>query len=389
MKRYLIITYAFSLLLLSCELKDFLPEEWALDPELYLSESGIVVGSIAEDRTVTVTTNYNEFKAYSSQPWCIPTVDKKQKHIIIHVESNDGADQRTAVVTVEVARGNKSLQKDVTIYQIGGKWDIIEGTDIRMRWAYDVSESQKAIISEQFRQLTYVEGGTALLGAQNEDPSTPNYSLYFTQEENRVHQVTLSDYYIGKYEVTQEQWAAVMATSPSRFEGGNKPVENISWKEAQEYVTKLANLTGLTITLPTSAQWEYAARGGKFSMGYMYSGSNNLDEIAHHIDYFTTENSPSYSTSIVGQKKPNELGLYDMSGNVSELCSDWYGIVSTEQQTDPTGPNIGQYHIERGGDFTSIVDVTGCVFYVSKFILTSTMEENKESFTGVRIVMKK
>lgn len=370
-----------------CELKDFKPEEWAADPELQLSESGFVASSIEGEHTVSVVTNYNEFSATSNQKWCVPSVDNQKKLVRIHFDSNDGADQRMAIVTVSITRGNKSLSKDIAIYQIGGVWDIVEGTDIKLRWAYDISDSQKRIISEQLRQLVYVEGGTFLMGAQDVNPSEPNYHQFYAQKDNWVHEVTLSDFYIGKYEVTQEQWTAVMTTTPSRFEGGKKPVENITWQEAQEYVTKLANLTGLTITLPTSAQWEYAARGGKYSMGYTYSGSNNLDDVAYYV--YAEENSLSYTTADVGMKKANELGLYDMSGNVAELCSDWYGTVSTEHQTDPIGPNSGQYHVERGGDFTSFVDLRGCVFYVSKFIASSTTLEEKKSFTGLRIVQKR
>lgn len=390
MKKFQFNIAALLLLLFvtSCELNDFTPSEWAVDPELSLSESGIVASSVAEEHSVLVTSNYQKFTAESNQSWCKVTTDTDNKTVYINVDSNDGADQRTAVITVSVSRGTKSLSKDVTIYQIGGKWDVIEGTDIRMRWAYDVSESQKSIISNQLRQQIYVEGGTFLMGAQNTNKSESNYYEY-ANVFNWKRQVTLSDYYIGKYEVTQEQWAAVMPTTPSRFSGGNKPVENISWEEAVEYATKLAKLTGLVITLPTSAQWEYAARGGKYSMGYKYAGSDDLSQVAYFLNYSTPEDSPYYTTSEVGSKSPNELGLYDMTGNVSELCSDWYGEVSTEPQIDPTGPITGNYHVLRGGDFTDYSPSAANVFRVTSFLLSSTKRENKTSFAGLRIVMKR
>ena len=357
----------------SCELNDFKPEEWAVDPELKLSESGIVASSIGEKYLISVTTNYKDFIATSNQSWCTPTVDVGNRTIEIKVDSNEGADQRTSVVTVSVSRGKKSLSKDITIYQVGGKWDVVAGTDIRLRWAYDVSESQKKIISEQLRQLVYVEGGTFLMGVIGEDPRAPK--------------VTLSDYYIGKYEVTQEQWAAVMATSPSRFTGGRKPIENITWDEAQTYVTKLANLTGLTIKLPTSAQWEFAARGGKYSLGFSYAGSNDPNSVGHYLDYGIEKGSPLYTTVDVGSKNPNELGIYDMSGNVSELCSDWYGdIPSGVELTDPTGPNTGYYHLERGGNMSTSTSWRD-LFHLSKFATRDL--DKKESFVGLRIVLKK
>ena len=372
----------------SCELKDFTPEEWAVDPELSLSESGIVASSVAEEYSVKVTTNYQRFSAESNQSWCKVTANTDTKLVNIKVDNNDGAEQRAAVVTIRVSRGSKSLSKDVTIYQVGGKWDIIEGTDIRMRWSYDVSESQKSVISNLLRQMVFIEGGTFLMGAQNTDETASNYYRW-ADKYNWVHQVTLSDYYVGKYEITQEQWAAIMSNTPCRFEGGNKPVENISWDEAQAYVSKLSNLTGLTITLPTSAQWEYAARGGKYSMGYAYAGSDDLDQIAHFVDYSIQEDSPYFTTSEVGKKAPNELGLYDMTGNVSELCSDWYAEVPTEPQTDPVGSNMGTYHVVRGGDFTSNVTTSGSVYRVRSFILTSDEKANKTSYSGLRIVMKR
>ena len=389
MKSYTLLYFIVVLLFVtSCEFNDFVPEEWAITPELELSESGIVASSIAEKHLVKIKTNYLNFTASSNEKWCEVEIDKSDSCVHISVDSNEGTEQRTAIVTITVSRGNKSLSKDVAIFQVGGKWDIVEGTDIKLRWTYDITDSQKEVIKNQLRQLVYVEGGTFLMGAQNEDKNASNYYLS-ANEYNWVRQVTLSDYYIGAFEVTQEQWASIMGTTPSKYVGGNKPVENISWEDAQNYVTRLSNLTGLSISLPTSAQWEYAARGGKYSMGFKYSGSDDLSTIANFAGSLTPESSPYYTTIDVGQKSPNELGIYDMTGNVSELCSDYYGIVSTENQTDPIGPNSGNYHVERGGDFTSLLTVTGLVWSVSRFILSSTDKQNKTSYCGLRIVCKR
>ena len=386
--KHIILLFASVFFAYSCELKDFSPEEWAVTPELQLSESGIVASSLSETHEVSVVTNYQEFTVSSNQSWCSVNADQTGRTITIHVDNNEGADQRTAIVTVTVERGNRTLSKDVAIYQVGGKWDVIDGTDIKLRWAYDISESQKDIIKRQLKQLVWVEGGTFLMGAQKEDQSALNYSKYATTD-NPVHKVTLSSFYIAKYEVTQEQWAAVMGTSPSRFIGGNKPVENISWEEALDYVTQLANLTGLKIKLPTSAQWEYAARGGQYSMGFEYAGSDSLTNIAHGISSFTVmDNSPLYTTMDVGSKDSNELGLYDMTGNVSEFCSDWYGAIPSTEQTDPVGPNDGKYHVIRGGDFSNslLLSTYGAVHYVASYMSTSKTKEAKTSFTGLRIV---
>ena len=188
-------------------------------------------------------------------------------------------------------------------------------------------------------EMVYVEGGSFDMGATSEQGSDA-YS-----EEYPVHSVTLSDYYIGRCEVTQELWEAVMGRNPSKFKGAQNPVERVSWSDCQEFVSRLNSLTGRTFRLPTEAEWEYAARGGKKSLHYKYSGSGNIDDVAWYRD-----NSGS-KTHAVGTKTANELGIYDMSGNVSEWCSDWYGGYSAGAQTNPQGPSSGSRRVLRGGSW--------------------------------------
>ena len=163
---------------------------------------------------------------------------------------------------------------------------------------------------------------------------------------NAVHQVTLSDYYIGETEVTQELWNAVMGSNPSYFTGNmQRPVEQVSWIDCQTFISKLNQLTGATFRLPTEAQWEYAARGGNQAQGRLYSGSNTIDNVAWY------GSNSSSTTHPVKTKAPNELGIYDMSGNVWEWCSDCYGSYSSAAQTDPTGPSKGSHRVIRGGSW--------------------------------------
>ena len=188
-----------------------------------------------------------------------------------------------------------------------------------------------------------VEGGTFTMGATEEQGSDA-YDY-----EKPAHQVTLSSYRIGATEVTQELWQAVMNSNPSLFNGGSygtnlqRPVEHVSWNDCQEFITKLNQLTGQQFRLPTEAEWEYAARGGNRSQGYKYAGSNTIGDVAWYGNY-----SPS-TTSPIGTKQANELGLYDMSGNVWEWCQDWYGSYSSDAQNNPTGPVSGSYRVFRGG----------------------------------------
>ena len=184
-----------------------------------------------------------------------------------------------------------------------------------------------------------VEGGTFQMGATSEQGSDA-YS-----DESPVHSVTLSDYYIGETEVTQELWEAVMGGNPSGFSGyPQRPVECVSWNDCQTFIKKLNQLTGQNFRLPTEAEWEYAARGGNKSKGYKYSGSNTIGNVAWSM-------VNSGSTHNVKTKQANELGIYDMSGNVWEWCQDWYGSYSSGSQTNPTGPTSGSKRVLRGGSW--------------------------------------
>ena len=190
-------------------------------------------------------------------------------------------------------------------------------------------------------QMVEVRGGTFTMGATSEQAS---------DDEKPAHSVTLSSYYIGKTEVTQELWQAVMGNNPSYlyFKGNRKPVECVSWNDCQTFISKLNSLTGKNFRLPTEAEWEFAARGGIKSKGYKYSGSNTPADVAWCGD------NPGGTTHEVGTKIPNELGLYDMSGNVYEWCNDyWYGNYSSSPSNNPTGPSSGSHRVNRGGSWCS------------------------------------
>lgn len=184
--------------------------------------------------------------------------------------------------------------------------------------------------------LIKVESGSFQMGGTNEQGKGKT-------DEFPVHRVTLSDYYIGETEVTNELWSIIMGTNPSiNFSQPTHPVNNVTWYDCQKFVNRLSALTGLHFALPTEAQWEFAARGGNKSRGYTYSGSNKIKEVG----WF--KGNSGGTLKLVKQLKPNELGIYDMSGNAYEWCSDWYGLYKNSDVLDPKGPESGTYKVNRG-----------------------------------------
>ena len=201
-----------------------------------------------------------------------------------------------------------------------------------------VSGNQSFTVGGVSFTMIAVQGGTFTMGATGEQGSDA-YS-----DEKPAHKVTVSSFYIGQTEVTQELWEAVMGGNPSKFKGAKRPVENVSWDNCQEFIRKLNAKTGKSFRLPTEAEWEYAARGGSRSQGYKYSGSNSVGDVAWYDvnSYDKGESSPDYGTHNVATKRANELGLYDMSGNVWEWCQDkWYNYDGSSY--------TGSYRVYRGG----------------------------------------
>ena len=231
--------------------------------------------------------------------------------------------------------------------------DVNNLIDVILEIASTFTEGTIVVNGVTFKMI-HVDGGTFTMGATAEQGSDA-YSA-----ESPTHRVTLSDFSIGETEVTQALWLAVMGTNPSYFtprygytEDLSRPVETVTWNDCQTFISKLNELTGMHFRLPTEAEWEFAARGGNKSKGYKYAGSNRIGEVAWYWDNIPSQTSrtPGYGTQPVRTKKANELGLYDMSGNVWEWCRDKYGDYSSAAQTNPTGPTSGSLRVRRGGSW--------------------------------------
>ena len=186
-----------------------------------------------------------------------------------------------------------------------------------------------------------MQGGSFWMGAQKKDPSKQKdcEDEQVSNDESPVHHVSVDDFYLGETEVSQKLWSTVMGNNPSRHTDPqcNLPVENVSWNDCQHFIEQLNKLTGMSFRLPTEAEWEFAARGGVQSHNYPYSGSDKLSDVA-----WTTDNRGN-KTHEMKTKQPNELGLYDMTGNVWEWCEDWYGSY------DPSKPQTSKRKVLRGG----------------------------------------
>lgn len=234
---------------------------------------------------------------------------------------------------LRLQQGEKRVWKIVYISQIGGQT------------SFNLSFSEQSLdknVNDASIEMVAIKGGTFQMGSNGNDDEKP------------IHTVMISDFYIGKTEVTQAQWIAIMGSNPSYFKGDNLPVEQVSWDDVQVFIDKLNAKTGKTYRLPTEAEWEYAAGGGENNRT-VFAGTNDESNLGNYAWWGKNNNG---TTHAVGTKKPNQLGIYDMSGNVWEWCSDWYSAdyYLNSPENNPKGPASGSSRVMRGGSWLSMYE---------------------------------
>ena len=298
--------------------------EGSVISEIIITQSGVELN--IEDKllsiesrgdTLSIPVNSNTQWTFDSQiNWC--EVNKDENNLLIIIKRNYIMDERNGIISVNAGE----VSFDITITQSGCQW------------------------FESFEMID-VKGGTFYMGAQKDDPTETNYDASAYQIESPVHQVSISSYAIGKFEVTQAQWNAAMGNNPSNIQGENLPVENVTWEEVQAFISILNEKSGLNYRLPTEAEWEFAAKGGNKSEEFDYSGNSVLSACGW---YYSNSEATTHE---VGSKIPNELGIYDMSGNVREWCNDWFGYYYSSMEDNPQGAYDGNMKVNRGGSWTT------------------------------------
>ena len=300
-------------------------------------------GESAFEFPANVSDKIRRMVMWMMQPW-----RKKRPQSVEEIE-------RRLAEPVTVDEGDCDVEDEenertILSERVSGHTDVLptspEEKTILLGDGYDASlPTLSPVIMNLINNMVSVEGGTFTMGATPEQGKSGFMKGPYS-DEKPTHQVTLSSFSIGRYEVTQEEWETVMGSNPSENKGATLPVENVSWDDCQEFISKLNAMTRRNFRLPTEAEWEFAARGGVMSRGYKFAGGDDLEIVAWCF------NNSAGETHEVGMKLPNELGLYDMSGNVREWCQDWKAKYSPSAQTNPIELSSGGERVCRGGDAT-------------------------------------
>lgn len=284
--------------------------------DLTIDKTNLSISSKGGTESILISCNTDWSIENLIEDWC--TVIKEENSIAISATRNYQMQERSGTISIKAG----DIEQIIVINQSACQW------------------------FETFEMIE-VEGGSFYMGGQNESTGMTNFDIEAYQIESPVHKVSLNKFAICKYEVTQLQWKAAMKDNPSTFQDDKLPVETITWDQVQEFISILNTASGLNYRLPTEAEWEFAAKGGNKSQGFKYSGFAVIGACAW---YYSNSESTTHE---VGTKNPNELGIYDMTGNVREWCNDWFDYYTSSNKNNPQGPVYGSTKINRGGSWTT------------------------------------
>ncbi len=303
---------------------------------------------IAEEKLINFLSDYHAFDVRATRRVLHTFLQMGYGKQVLELDIQRATDRMLKINNISMQLAQEGFQKkhiayvlDSVCYGMGWQGELPEEL-IEEEEEESIDKHYVSVGNVSFAMIS-VEGGTFDLGA------TPEQGLYAAFDEKPSIQVTVSSFYLAEVPVTQALWTAIMGDNPSHFKGDNLPVERVSWEDCQEFIKRLNIQTGIKFRLPTEAEWEYAARGGQHSRHHKYSGADDNDK----SDYlWFKENSQSLSHE-VKTKLPNELELYDMNGNISEWCGDWYfnSYANNGERVNPKGPSSGVAKVYRGGSW--------------------------------------
>lgn len=303
---------------------------------------------IAEEKLINFLADYQAFDVRATRRIMHTFLEMGYGRQVLELDSKDAPDKIPKMNNISLQLAQEGFQKKHIVY-------VLDCICYGMGWLCELpvepdeeendNEIEKFYVSVKGVSfaMIHISGGTFDMGA------TPEQGVYASFDEKPSVQVAVNSFYIAETPVTQALWVAVMSDNPSHFKGDDLPVERVSWDECEEFIRRINILTGCSFRMPTEAEWEFAARGGKRTKHYRYSGA---DEDSKDDVMWFKDNSIEHSHEVKG-KAPNELGIYDMSGNVSEWCSDWYfnSYANNGGRVNPQGPSSGVAKVFRGGSW--------------------------------------
>ena len=303
---------------------------------------------IAEERLLNFLADYHAFDVRATRRVMQTFLQLGYGRQVLELDEQDASDKMLKISNITLQLAQEGFQKnhvtyvlDCICYGLGWQGELPE--ELSEEEVEDTVDKHFVTVGNTSFAMVHIMGGTFDIGG------TPEQGLFAAFDEKPSIQVTVSSFYLAEIPVTQALWESVMGDNPSHFKGANQPVERVSWEDCQEFIKKLSLLAHIKFRLPTEAEWEYAARGGNRSTHMKYAGASDGDK----NDFMWYKDNSQVTSHDVKSKQPNELELYDMCGNISEWCNDWYfnSYANHGERINPKGPASGVAKVYRGGSW--------------------------------------